>query len=74
MAVFKNTNAHTLNTKYPFIITVTLKLEEIEKIWELHHKGATTQEIATILKRDRHTIQNAIDRGGAEGYWIKRIS
>ena len=63
MAVFKNTNAHTLNTKFPSITTMTLKLEEMEKIWELHHRGAPTQEIATILKHDRHTIQNVIDRG-----------
>ena len=44
-------------------MTVTLKLEEVEKIRELHRKGASAQEIAAILKHDRHTIQNAIDRG-----------
>ena len=44
-------------------MTVTLKLEEVEKIWELHRKGASAQEIATILKHDRHTIQNVLDSG-----------
>ena len=63
MVLFTGINRHALNTKFPFIMTVTLKLEEVEKIWELHRKGASAQEIATILKHDRHTIQNVLDSG-----------
>lgn len=42
---------------------MTLKIEKIDKIWELHRKGASITENAEITGHDRHTVQKAIDRG-----------
>ena len=39
-----------------------LSLDEVNKIWSLHHKNFSENAIAKVMKRSRAAVQNAINR------------